>query len=740
LNVLRPLLGYPEMRFAGLGDADLLRFRQRIGQGVNAVPGAPAVVFGIPDPDVDTLHITVEARSLAHDAGGTPPLDGPYRVLYELERPFPALPPDPLDDGAPLALRLNYIDVASAPSLSAPDSGLSLPIPTARDIRIRLKAICRGAAAGYFGSEAAREGITVDFATRQESASEDGLLLPVGAHGVEAFYLQPGSDSAARLAQQLDLGVRGLSFSGRSGSRTVLAASRFLRHTLSGDHSTLTLASGDELLNQWVVAIRFDLARDWTWDGLDDTGIAVQRSDAGLDPIGTIEVRRTAPAAALAEGDESQRRELTHLVFFDAVNPQPPGGAFPRELRIRYLLRPALTGPRPGTVVDLEELRLPVTVRPAQVPQLASAGVALSPYVAATDYSSTQPRRRALWLELAAPLADDVDGLFARVLAYAQDPLLAPSSSLPDIADEPPLSLPDEAIRVIAPGQSRDDAGLTAMTRLTRSTGSNRHFLLPLPDGVGAESLYLFGLWTYELRVGHADEWSTAQARFGRPLRVAGVQHPAPTLVCTAGRVAASSEAGRSPGIMASAPLATSITLDGTRLRFRGQEGGNTLMYFLLYAQARQADSLAWRNILLMTRVGEVNSDLPSINEPRDVRAERFFADTDIHAILADLLLPAGAPLSVLAVELMPSGTSPPLEPMTGQLGTQRILRTSPLAPVQDVCPPATAPLPPPPAHPGLPLIVGDRARRVSAESPHVRMLGSTHRQSGRPKAPHPGV
>jgi len=42
----------------------------------------------------------------------------------------------------------------------------------------------------------------------------------------------------------------------------------------------------------------------------------------------------------------------------------------------------------------------------------------------------------------------------------------------------------------------------------------------------------LFGFFVYELRVGHQKNWSTAQGRFGLPLRVAGVQHPAPPLLC----------------------------------------------------------------------------------------------------------------------------------------------------------------------------------------------------------------
>lgn len=36
-------------------------------------------------------------------------------------------------------------------------------------------------------------------------------------------------------------------------------------------------------------------------------------------------------------------------------------------------------------------------------------------------------------------------------------------------------------------------------------------------------------MFTYELRVGHADDrWCTAHGRWGPPLRIAGVQHPPP--------------------------------------------------------------------------------------------------------------------------------------------------------------------------------------------------------------------
>lgn len=700
IHVLRPLIGYPEMRFAGSGlsDADLDRFRQQVAQAHPAAPGDPAPVYGIPDPDVDTLHVLVEARSLTSDAGGTPPLDGPYRPVYEVDLAFPPPPADPLAEAPPLTLQLAYADVASISSMP-PVQGLTLPIPTARTVRIRLTPVCTNHRTGYFATDAVRTGLTADLVTRQEATDESGLLVPVGAHGVEGIYLQPTGDPAGLLAQALDLDLSGLTLRGHPGSRAVLGASRFLRQVQAGDHSALILATRDQLLGHWIVAIRVDLARDWTWDGLADSGIAIERDDVGV--IGSLALRPVAPAAALVAGDESQRRELTHLVFLDAVNPLPATGAFPHELHLRYRLLPALSGPAVAPELDLDELVLPVTTPPAQTPRLASAGIALSEYVAAPDYSSSQPRSRSLWLEFEEAPADGKDTYFARVLAYAPDPLLAPWTHTPDIAKEPPLSLPDEAIRVIAPGQSPDDSGLAAMTPLVHAVGADkRHFLLPPPPGIDAGSLLLFGLWTYELRVGHVNEWSTAHGRFGRPLRVAGVQHPAPSLVCSAGRVSGQAVTDFS-GVVASAPLATPVLLDGTHL-FYSDRPTRTLMFFLLYAQVLQADGSTYRNVLLLTRQGTVGDPLTGGGDAlRDRRAKAPFSDGEIRQALAGLALPSNAPLSVLAVELLPSGVQPPTEPMTTQLGSQRILRTSPLTPVGAECPPDAAPLPKVPVHPG---------------------------------------
>jgi hypothetical protein len=97
----------------------------------------------------------------------------------------------------------------------------------------------------------------------------------------------------------------------------------------------------------------------------------------------------------------------------------------------------------------------------------------------------------------------------------------------------------------------------------------------------------LFGFFTYEIRLGHAARWSTAQGRYGPPLRVAGIQHPAPTLSCTVWR--------DNEGIRVSAPFAMPV-LDGRPLQ---PIFPCSVMWVLLYAQAQQVDGTGRRNVLL---------------------------------------------------------------------------------------------------------------------------------------------
>jgi hypothetical protein len=315
---------------------------------------------------------------------------------------------------------------------------------------------------------------------------------------------------------------------------------------------------------------------------------------------------------------------------------------------------------------------LPVTTPPSQTPGLVSAGMAMSPYQRNADYSSTQPRQKALWFEFDNPPSDPEDRYFVRLLRNAPDPLLSSLGQSVKETAEPPLPVDAESIRVIVQGQSDDRAGLGAMQPLVKSD-SPVHFMVPLPPGVHDTSPELFGFFTYELRVGHAALWSTAQGRFGAPLRVSGVQHPAPVLTCSPVR--------NTQGISVSTDFAVPV-LDGRDFQ---RVPPASSIWVLLYAQAEQVDGADRRNVLLLrkpARWDRVGYDQSPASYSFGIAT---FGAAEVTLALETLGFADTAPLSVLAVELLPNGVSL-ADPLGAQLGTQRILRTSPLVPVPAIC------------------------------------------------------
>jgi hypothetical protein len=722
ITVWRPLLGYPEFLFAGVSSSVIPTLIARVAaaKGANQVLGAN-------DPDVDTLRIIVEAKAPAHDTSDPDQLDGPFRLVYQLDTPFPAPPADPLvqyppDPAQAIVLNLFYQDVADIANLKAPPASTPqpLPIPRARDVRIRLMAVAHNSNPDYFGDPSIQVGLTSSINTRGDQGTEVNLLDPnrQPVDELRAMLFQPANDIPQRLALELGLEVNGLQFSGPPGMRVVFGASKALKHDLSGDYSAITFAAQNELLDHWITTIILDMDRDWTWDGLQDPSFTVLR-DGNPNPVGYLNVRQTAGVSAVTQ---PVQRNFTRLIFFDAVDPNPPAsppGQFPVAPTVNWSIVPnlvaGLTTPDPPKSLSIT---LPKAVRPTQTPAIASAGIALSPYRPSADYSSTAPRQRSLWLEFEEPVADPADAFFARVLAYGADPLLAfgPAISPDAIAQdvtEPPLSLDPEPMRLITPGQTADTSGLDAMTQLvpalTPLGRPTRHFLLPLPPGIADDDPQLFGFWTYELRVGHAGQglanWSTAQARYGRPLRATGVQHPASQLNVMLSRTP--------NGIQAIAPFATPVLNGKKTFAFFPPF---TKLWALLYAQVTQADGASQRNVLLLTeRLDPLPDQLvdpngrtgPSVT--RDVYGVGVFSQKDdpklgktgIETVLNALLLPRNSPLSVLAVELLPSNGPfdrpvnepgvPPQDPqgvgpLDNNLGSQRILRTSPLTAVPPIC------------------------------------------------------
>ena len=778
VTVTRPLIGYPEVLYTHLGDTAAARDQIRDHLVNHATSGA-AGTAGLPDPDVDAVDIEVAIRHPLHDEGSA---QGVFQTLYRTSRPLvPITGAAPLGADPGTAIELSYVEAPSILSWPPPGAGSgALPIPRGRDVQITVRAKLRHAEPDYFG-EQARAAMASAIAVRCEPAAEPPLLGQAdGAEPVRGFLFRRPADVAApglvaQLAEELGVAASGGSLTSPPGRRVVFGASRGLRHTVSADGETLTFGAVSELLRNWIVALVVDLERDWTWDGLEPSGFTVLRgtptdTEATAATVGVVAVPGVLGTAATTRPSK-QERGRTRLVFLDAIDPhEPVAGGFPESLRHRWFVRPDRTpaGP-PGTpalgggkeLADAPlDLRLPIAIPPAQVPAIASVGLALSPYVPGPDYASTQQRDRALWVELTEPIANQVgDALFARVLAHGADPLLyyAPPQVVDDAS--PPLPLDPELVHVIVPDDTDDRAGETAMTKLEASPVSDRHFLLPLPPGVDPDNPELFGFYSYEFRVGHSGPlgdlrwWSTANARFGSPLRVVGVQHPPPALTCRAGRighehdqtasvVGALRRAGDTrfaiePSVIAAlaggaavqhelpiavkegppslivvtAPYATPV-LDGSLLA-GPYEPPRTHLWFFLYAQAAQADAASMRNILLATAPGTFLTKRQADGgdqierllvhfltgaPQRDRLGYAVFHQAEADTLLEAIHLPQSSPLSVLAVELLPAGTVNEPKGEGGRFDTldaavrvlgfpfERILRTSPLTPIEPYC------------------------------------------------------
>ncbi|MDH6243827.1 hypothetical protein [Mycobacterium sp. OTB74] len=716
LSVRRPRIGYPEALFAGVDPATfaLANLATLIAQA-----RANGDVLDIADPDVGSFTVIVEAKMPVHDGGvaGTAAneVDGTYRVIYAVTFDFG------VDPDSEITLTLDYTNVDDIGSMGPPAAGVTtLPIPTARDVRIRLQPQFDGKT-NYYATGAPMTGPYRDYGVRQQAATEDVLFAGSAATQFSALYFQPGANIAQLLAQQLNLSQNALTLSGTPGQRTVFGASGALRHAISADDGAITFANQTELLGHWIVAITLQLKRDWTWDGFAqpsalNPGGSLKAALPSVSftrdgqPIGTITVPRAIPTSTLQDPTATVERSFTQLVFFDAIDPKPAPGSFPAELNPVYTVTANCEAI--AEVLSLP-VTLPITTAPVLTPRIVATGVAESSYTRAADYSSTGSRTRMLWIEFEQAIPDPDDTYFGRVLAYGPDALLAGELGPTGTAGqkmlaetrEPPLPIDPEPVRTIFPGQTPDNSGSDAMTELIPAAGpAGTVFLLPLPPGVPPDDLQLFGFWTYEFRVGHRPlhesqtppaQWSTAQGRFGRALRVSGIQHPPPELICSANR--------RETGIDVSAPYATTV-LNGRRVFSAAAGDPRTEIWFMLYAQAMQADGTSYRNILLTHAHGTMPTLTPVIEETP--RAAHPFPEDTINRRLIELGLPETSPLSVLAVELLPfdvfleevvvpvegsgSGTPPPPaptpDPLGADLGTRRILRTSPLTALPSVC------------------------------------------------------
>ena len=557
------------------------------------------------------------------------------------------------------------------------------------------------------------KGIVSSFITRKAAISEKNLFKPIAESlMIRGVYLQPdepititaninnllianlASDNQIpnimqRLAAAIGTESKGASLLGKQGQRWQFSTNRFIRHTASPDNTSITFATNSDLLNHWIVPITLLIDRDWTWDDLQPISMTVYRRKIFLldamslmgytdrqmflnkfssqdiltnasviasvpeEQVGDLELKRTINIQALSNSDRSQ----TYCCFLDAVEPKPLDDTkFPDEILVSYRIAVnyQVDGGGVTPLHDTDQvlyLHLPITIPPAQSAKIVSAGIAFSKYVRDKNYANTENREKYLWVELDAKPSDPNDAYYARYLAYAPDTLLARWE--PDLLiapQEPALPIDPEQIRIISPASSDDHAGLSAMQEMTKAKDSDVHYLVPLPPGLHPDSLEMFGFFTYEFRVGHKVPWSTAQGRFGRPIRNTGVQHPLPQLYCLATR--------NEKFISVTAPYAQTV-FNGRNVTAKPPR---TEIWALLYAQVRMADDSDERNVLLSDRKLFIQQDnlsgayLYSSNTNSDATPQGVtgWLNSEVETLLALYGLPLDSPLSVLCVEMTP--------------------------------------------------------------------------------------
>jgi hypothetical protein len=757
LSIQRPFINYPAVVYTGKYADPVARLKQA-SRDMLLLPPVDREAFGIHDPDVDRIEVTVEVETLKMDNLQSVSGKENYVHLYTTTRAFPAIGGED-DYAAALDIPLIYRDVpvlhtGDEMNLGA-DFGFAgnindlaeIFLPRARTVRLTLRAVCEKKLddAAYYGlvsptndHEAdSRYGHIIEVRVYRPSTDERDLFVDTApAERLQGIYLQPDEplvadgkfttlffskavprppDIVQRLAKQLELENIGLTLVPKKGERAQFGCSARIRHTLAPDNSSLTFSSKTDLPNHWLCCLQLTLDRDWTWDALDGQSFVIERTvhfthdapdEAETQIVGEIEVKRTASLESLHD----PQRDYTRIVFIDAVEPKnhrtradaPNEPRFPDTIEVSYKITTFFKKDHGAQHDDPEELEitLPITTPPAQVPKIASAGIALSPYKRNDKYSATDPRRRFLWIELSEPIKDPQDAYFARVLAYAPDQLI--SNNRPELLvarEEPPLPIDPEPIRVVIEGATNDLAGLTAMQPMEKASDSDVHYLLPLPPGLNANADEMFGFFTYEFRVGHYMDlkeeleekrmvWTTAQGRFGRQLHTTGIQHPAPTLTCTVAR--------DENKLSVSAPYAVAV-FDGRNVT---ADPPRTQLWCLLYAQARQADNLDWRNILLDDKQLDWRVEIEDVlgrnrfliyddvqrrtlknltirNFKDDVSYAKFagiykladqtksnkdatkrgtvaWSNGEVSQLLALFGLPADSPLSVLVVEFLP--------------------------------------------------------------------------------------
>lgn len=621
-------------------------------------------------------------------------------------------------------------------------------MPTARHLRITFTPLVDDASeTSNYASEFVREGKKTMFTSFKNSEREKNLLSEING-GLRAFYLQPEKDSdrpanteaklllkkslengtsveLQRLADALNLTIKNLTLEGLKGSRVQFGVSNQFRHSLAPDSGSVSFSSVKELFNRWIIAVDYSLQRDWFWDALQDESFTIKRTliieGKRIETevtVGSIQMKDTA-SMSMIQGEVD--RTFSRLIFLDVIDPEQLNNQFPREIFAEYTLVPKFVKDFSQNEIDSiipKTIELPITIIPHQIPKMISVGLAMSDYsYDLENYRYSTERQKYLWFEFENATEDPMDTYFARILAHAPDPYLCriDKNLIEDNTEDAVFALNEEKIREIIPGMTNDNAGIGLMQELIpeTSTASTKTYLLPLPPGLHANSDELFGFFTYEIRLGHKKEsWSTAQGRFGRPLKVDGVQHPVPELVCSVSRIQTQKEKFLIDQLHISAPFANAVKNGKNISSFPP----TTSLWYLMYAQVMQADGNSYRNVLIDSGPMKYHpqkidhSETEYRKEPGNRMGTATIFQQEISDKLEELGLSKTTNLSVVAVEMFPENNDWQVDigrkpvsfiseyerrhenlseednPLTNNLGRYRIYRTSPLTPVSEIC------------------------------------------------------
>lgn len=742
LRIKRPDLSYPSLAYTGKYTDAAQLLKDRIN-GIS-IPSNPSErsqqTIGLPDPDVNSFKILVEVKSLEMD--NVLSENGREAYILWQEKTMP-LPKNLAAENYDLAahIKIIYKDFTQLDLLNnytGDEAADELVLPTSRELRLTFIPILDFADDDYAAKFVAT-GVPLSLKAYKTAENEPELLSPIKG-GLRAFYLQPENkpqigdinkiklastktliNSTAvelkRLSEALDLHSHNLTIEGHPGNRVQFGVSNEIRHSLAPESGSVTLSSVNELFNRWIVAVDFSLLRDWAWQGLEPDSMIIKRKVHGFDSefieIGSIQLKDAANMQMLRDADRTQSR----IMFLDSVDPKKFQKKFPRVLMAEYNLE--LNFKNTATVSDKMEtlkIELPVTVIPHQIPKLVSAGVALTPYQHDTEnYRYSEERQKYLWFEFDEAPENPRTTYFGRILAYSPDPYLCriDRDLLLNISEDQRFNINEEKIREIIPDMHDDLAGIGVMQELIPEEQENAiRYLLPLPPGLHAASDELFGFFTYEIRVGHRKEvWSTAQARYGRSLKVNGVQHPAPELFCHAVRSEVSSPLGKNKYVELSASHASAV-LNGKNVTAFPP---NTSLWYSLYTQVMQADGESFRNILIDSGPMPYRPKKSKQNDGAYIKENGHRLGTakllvqEIGDKLEALGLPRSNSISAIAVEVFPMDNKWQLEknpkrgseatyieeylakrsqlnPLTDLLGKHRIYRSSKLTSITEVC------------------------------------------------------